>query len=66
MGFHKMTETILKSNFGTAWLNDMPPGFYTIISTKPIFFASYVALFQAISQPSFSPGERQQRVKYSS
>lgn len=63
VGFHKMTETILKSNFGTAWLSDMPPGFYTIICTKLIFSASYVIFFQAISQPSFSLDERQQRVK---
>lgn len=58
-----MTETILKSNFGTARLSDTPPGFYAIISTKPIFSASYVIFFQAIFQPSFSLDERQQRVK---
>lgn len=31
--------------------------------TKPIFSATYVILFQAISHPSFSLDERQQRVK---
>lgn len=30
--------------------------------TKPIFYATYVILFQAISHPSFSLDERQQRV----
>lgn len=59
-----MSETILKSNFGTVWLSDLPPGFYPIISTKPIFSASYVIFFQAISQSSFSLDEMQQRVKF--